>query len=400
MNAPAISPLTPSAKCPLPAPEAPVDVLIVAGEHSGDAHAATLVRELRQQHPGWHIAALGGPALQAAGAQLLFELTAHAVVGVAEVLKHYAFFKNLMEATVAWVAEHRPRAICYVDYPGFNLRLAKRLKALPVKPGLPPLKQLYYIGPQLWAWKQHRRFQMAETLDALAVIFPFETEVYQDTALPVQFVGHPMTLPEFAPSVCYEPNGPLLLLPGSRRQAVSRIAPRLLEAFARYRAAHPEARAVMLYPSEALRDLLTALPEWPTVADAVRLEPVTPNREPIGARAALMSSGTMSLEVALAGIPGAICYVAHPFTYWLGRMLVKVPYLGMANLLLKQAAWPEYLQQTATPDNLRAALETATAPQAHAQAQTHAQLLRQLLGTANASAAQWLIAQLAQAGSA
>jgi lipid-A-disaccharide synthase len=217
-----------------PAPAAGgVDILLIAGEHSGDEHAARLVAGLRAQRPTLRICALGGQQLGAAGAQVIFDLTASSVVGFVEVVKHYGFFKALFAQTLRWIAEHRPRAICLVDYPGFNLRLAASLYAngLAAKAG-GPVKLLYYISPQIWAWKAGRRFPMAKTLDALACIFPFEVECYADTQLPVDFVGHPFLAEDYVAPVRYEASAPLLLLPGSRKQAVQRIWPLLREGYA------------------------------------------------------------------------------------------------------------------------------------------------------------------------
>ena len=169
----------------LPAPEGgPVDVLIIAGEHSGDEHAARLVRDVQAAQPTLRFAALGGPELSEAGAQLLFDLTASSVVGLVEVLKNYSFFKALMEETLRWIGEHRPRAVLFVDYPGMNLRLAAALRGrgLSLKGG-GKIKTLFYISPQIWAWKAKRRFTMARDLDALAVIFPFEVACYAELCL-------------------------------------------------------------------------------------------------------------------------------------------------------------------------------------------------------------------------
>ncbi len=162
-----------------------MDVLVVTGEHSGDEHGARMVRELRAKQPGVTVAALGGPALAAAGAQLLYDLTESSVVGFVEVLKNLPKFRALFAETLRWITEHQPRAVCFIDYPGFNLRLAAALRerGLSVKGG-GKIKTLYYISPQIWAWKAKRRFSMARELDALAVIFPFEVGCYADTTLP------------------------------------------------------------------------------------------------------------------------------------------------------------------------------------------------------------------------
>ncbi|HWA08039.1 MAG TPA: lipid-A-disaccharide synthase [Opitutaceae bacterium] len=371
----------------LPPPAAGrVDLLIVAGEHSGDEHAARLVRELRAKQPGLAVAALGGPQLAAAGAQLLHDLTASSVVGLVEVLRNYSFFRALFAATLEWIGTHRPRAVCFVDYPGFNLRLAAALRerGLSVKGG-GKIQALYYISPQIWAWKAGRRFAMARDLDAMAVIFPFEVKCYADTSLPVEFVGHPFVAPGFTPPVSHDAGGPVLLLPGSRRQAVARIAPALFAGFQ----ALGERDAVVLYPSA---DILAVLRAANPPAN-VRLEPTG---APVAASAVLTTSGTMSMHCALAGIPGAIAYRAHPLTYLLGRCLVRVPYLGIANLLLGEPMYPEFIQGAATPAALAAELRADLHdPQRQARAAALAARLRSLLSVpANGTAADWLMGRL------
>lgn len=375
-----------------------VDLLVVAGEHSGDEHAARMVRDLRARQPALQVAALGGPRLAAAGAQLLFDLTASSVVGLVEVLKHYPFFRALFAETLRWIGEHRPRAVCFVDYPGFNLRVAEALRqrGLSVKGG-GAIRALYYISPQIWAWKAGRRFAMARNLDAMAVIFPFERECYRDTALPVEFVGHPFLAADHAAPLRYDAGGPVLLLPGSRRQAVARIFPVLLAGFR----AFAERPAVVLYPSEDIHDVLrrASPPRGVTLRRAFSLAGDAA-AEPIAASAVLTSSGTMSMHCALAGIPGAIAYRAHPLTYLLGRMLVHVPYLGIANLLLSEPMYPEYLQGAATPGKLAAELRDCVHDSARRERTVAAAArLRELLRVpASGSAADWVLRQLATQG--
>ena len=367
-----------------------VDVLIVAGEHSGDEHGARMVRELRTKQPGLVVAALGGPELAAAGAQLLHDLTASSVVGLVEVLKNYAFFRALFEETLRWIGEHRPRAVCFVDYPGLNLRLAAALRerGLSVKGG-GAIKTLYYISPQIWAWKAGRRFAMARDLDALAVIFPFEVNCYADTALPVEFVGHPFVAAGHAAPVNYDPAGPVLLLPGSRKQAVARIFPALLAGFADYARDRPGTQAVVLYPSDDILAVLRAA----SPPENVRLQKMG---GAVAASAVLTSSGTMSMHCALAAIPGAIAYRANGLTYLVGRMLVKIEYLGIANLLLNEPMYPEFIQGAATPaalaDQLRACRDEAArrARTAEQAGRLHALLRVPATGTA----ADWLARHL------
>lgn len=335
----------------LPPPaQGKVDLLVVAGEHSGDEHAARMVQDLRARQPGLTVAALGGPGLAAAGAQLLFDLTATSVVGLVEVLRHYSFFKALFAETLRWIAEYRPRAVCFVDYPGLNLRLAAALReqGLSVQGG-GAIKLLYYISPQIWAWKAGRRHTMARDLDALAVIFPFETACYADTRLPVEFVGHPFLAAGYRAPVAFDSAGPVLLLPGSRTQAVARIYPDLLAAFARYRAEGGDREAVVIHPSDEIGAVLR---RWnPPHCRLAR------TGEAVAAAAVLTSSGTMSLHCALAGIPGAIAYRTNPITYLLARWWVKLDYIGIANLLLKEPMYPEFIQGAARPEALAAQLQ-------------------------------------------
>jgi lipid-A-disaccharide synthase len=268
------------------------------------------------------------------------------VVGLGEVLRNLAYFRALIEETVRWIDRYRPRAVCFVDNSGVNLRIAEelRLRGISARGG-GSVRTLYYISPQVWASRAARRFDMARNLDALAVIFPFEVGCYADTGLPVEFVGHPFLAPDYRPPVSYDPAGPVLLLPGSRVRAVARIFPALLAGYREFAAGSGRREAVVLYPSAAVRSQLESQP----LPDGVSLRQTG---APLAASAALTSSGTMSMHCALAGIPGAIAYRADLFTYAMARWLVQVPYLGIANILLGEAMYPEYIQGAASPGAL------------------------------------------------
>lgn len=385
----------------LPDPADAPDLLIIAGEHSGDEHAARMIAAALRERPGLKVYALGGPRLREAGAELLFDLTDHSVVGLFEVLKNYSFFKKLFDATTDWVARHRPRAICFVDYPGFNLRLAQALHRQGLsRKGGGPIRLLYYIGPQIWAWKHKRRFRMAALLDALAVIFPFEVACYQDTRLPVTFVGHPFAQDGATLPLSYAAQGPILLLPGSRLTPVRRILPLMLRGLETFLKNNKNHESLIIYPSDAIhRTCQQILAQHPVLSDRVRLIPQSKSPQP--AAAVLTSSGTMSLQVALAGVPGAIVYRAHPLTYMIGRRVVKIPWLGIANILLQRAAWPEYIQGAAQPQALAAELQTClpdtdgTPPPRATQAHDDAEALRTALGgSTGLSASDWLLNQI------
>jgi len=373
------------------------DMLVVAGEHSGDQQAARMVKKLLTQHPDLRIAALGGDALAKAGAQLLFDLTSSSVVGIVEVIRNYRFFRDIMGETIHWIDTYRPKVVCLVDYPGFNLRLAEKLHRLGISQmGGGEIKVIYYISPQIWAWKAKRRFTMARYLDALAVIFPFEVDCYKDTDLKVSFVGHPFVETNYESPVVWKPSGPLLLLPGSRKIAVSRIAPLLFKGYSHYLKEGGTVNAVVLYPSDTIKDLLSSiLSKFPDLSGKVTL---TRQENIADARGVLTSSGTMSLNCALAGIPGAIAYRANPITYRLGRILVKIPYIGINNLLLDEAMYPEFIQGAATPKKLAAEIVSVLESNERLkETQTKAERLHSILTQSSArDSAGWVVQQLTE----
>ena len=369
------------------------DVLIVAGEHSGDEQAARMVERLNEINPELNICALGGCALKRRGAQVLYDMTKLSVVGLVEVLKNLSHFKALLRATLNWIKAYKPKAVCFVDYPGFNLHLASMLKeeGLSSKGG-GDIRLLYYISPQIWAWKARRRFKMAELLDSLAVIFPFEPKYYADTSLNVEFVGHPFIAGSYESKVFYDKDSPMLFLPGSREIAVGRIFPVMLKTL---RLMEGE-EAVVPYPSGGILAVLEkTLKKFPDVAPRVRLRRIGDEGR-IGAKAVLMSSGTISLSACLEGIPGAIVYKANPLTYAVGRMVVSIKYLGISNILLDRPAWPEFIQGAARPKAIARRLgECIHSPEVIAQTQSDAKLLREKLTAKNdMNAAQWLLKNL------
>ena len=325
-------------------PDGQVDLLVVAGEVSGDEHGSELVSGLFKRQPDLTISAVGGGELEKKGAHLVYPLVDHAVVGFFEVIKNYQIFKQIFSATIQWIKKFQPRTVLLIDYPGFNLRLAKELKKLGLsRKGGGDILVLQYISPQLWAWKPKRRFVMEKILDGLGVIFPFEVACYEDTNLPVSFVGHPFVQPGYQNSISYDPKGPLLILPGSRVQPVQRILPVFLDTVSELLKDFPDLEIVLPVPDLTIRNLADHLLSLRSnLKGRVR---VVIGKAGINARAALMSSGTMSLSCAIAGIPGVIAYRAHPLTYLLGRTLIRIPHLGMANILLADdPPYPEFLQ--------------------------------------------------------
>ena len=328
-----------------------VDILVIAGEHSGDEHAAVMVKQLLLNCPELKVAAIGGPQIEAAGAQLLFDLTDLSVVGFFEVLKHYKYFKKLFSAVLKWIIKYKPRAVVFVDYPGFNLRLAKALnKAGIAKKSGGDTQLLYYISPQIWAWKEKRKYEMAELLDGLSVIFPFEVECFSDTNLETTFVGHPFLQSKQDCELIYDPEGKILLLAGSRIANVKRVLPLLLNSYSCYLKKYNSKEAILIFPSDTIyEEIKVVLDSFPDLKDKIQ---IVRNDGSISASAVLTTSGTMSLRCGLAGIPGRIVHAVNMFSYVLGRMLLTIPYIGIANLLLNKPFYPEFIQGKARPEVL------------------------------------------------
>jgi lipid-A-disaccharide synthase len=329
-----------------------VDLLIIAGEHSGDELAAHMVKHLLEKHPQLKVAALGGEKLKQSGAKLVFNMVDHSVMGLVDVIKNYSFLKRLFNNTLDWIEKYQPKHICFVDYPGFNLRLAKVLKAKQLsRKGGGDIGLHYYVSPQIWAWKSQRRFKMAKVLDSLGVLFPFEKKWYSDTNLPVTYLGHPFAEKDYPLPVEYDPNGTILLLPGSRIKSIEVIAPTIFKAFQQIVLEDDSLNGVVLYPSQQVeRYLKTLLESYPALTDKVSL--VKNDSVKLKVKGAIMSSGTISLSMALASVPGVIMYKLSNLNYALVRILIKVRFIGLANLILDQSIYPELLQKEATVDNI------------------------------------------------
>ncbi|MBN1556739.1 MAG: lipid-A-disaccharide synthase [Lentisphaerae bacterium] len=332
--------------------------LIIAGEVSGDMRAAGLVRALKARDPETACFGIGGPRMRAAGVETLYDVDAMAVMGLPEVLRRLPFFHTVFHRLLRLAAERRPDAVVLVDYPGFNLRFAERAHAL-------GLRTIYYICPQVWAWHRSRIPRMARTVDRLLAIFPFEPAVFEGTGLRVDFVGHPLV--DEARAAREQPALPLpwpgeprvALLPGSRRQEVERILPPLWAAAARLEARRPGLGFLVAAASPAMdrciRKCIAAQRAGPSRWTVVTGESLQILRQ---ARAAMVASGTATVEAALMGCPMIVVYRTAPLTYLLARHLVKVPHVGMVNLTAGARICPEFIQHEARP----AALADALAP--------------------------------------
>jgi len=331
------------------------NLLVIAGEDSGDMHAADVIRALKEKRPDLTFWGIGGDKLRAEGMELLRHTREMDVLGIAEVLRRYPFFKRTFNEILAEADRRRPAAALLVDYPGFNLRLARELK----KSGI---KVLYYVCPQVWAWNRGRIPKMAEILDRLMVIFPFEVDVFKGVGLRVDFVGHPMVdeLREFrekeAVPLPWTGEKKIALLPGSRRQEILHILPRLLAAAQRIEQSSPEVSFLIPVPErrvalvEALLQKARRAPRRVSVLAGQAREVLKQ------ADAAFVASGTATLEAALLRCPTVLVYRGSFLNYLFARALIRIPWLGIANIVSGKEIMPECLQQQMRPLRLTTAL--------------------------------------------
>lgn len=325
----------------------PLHVFIVSGEASGDAHGADLMERLVRLEPGIRFDGLGGPRMSALSEGGIEDWSGQAVIGVVDVLRNYGYFAGKMRRIVDAIGRERPDALVLIDYPGFNLRLAGRIRR-----ECPGVRIIYYISPQVWAWNRGRIPRMARMLDLMLCIFPFEEGLYEEHGLPTEFVGHPM-VDRLTPLRSESPreDGLVALLPGSRRREVERIFPVMLGA-ARLLVTDG-LRFEATVPREDLADGMRRLvADSGLPASAMRVSVGRATDLMRGASAGLVASGTATLEAAFFGLPFALVYRVPWATYWPARLLIRVPYLGMVNILAGRAVVSEYIQGRATPGNL------------------------------------------------
>jgi lipid-A-disaccharide synthase len=311
-------------------------------------HGAAVARALRERWHDVRLLGLAGPEMQEAGVRPIVPFDRLSVLGFAEVIRHLPFFIRLMRRAVRTLAEGVD-LVLPIDYPGFNLRLAQRAakRHIPV---------LYYIAPQVWAWHRSRAGKLASVADRLAVILPFEEAVFAEHGASVRFVGHPLAdrdlaLPSrsvFCDDLALDPDRRILaLFPGSRVQEVERHLPVFLDAARAVVDARWHVQPVIARSTNVSAAAYGTPPFPMTVAGDALLH---------HAHAALVKSGTTTLQTALAGVPMVISYRTHPATFWLARRLVEVDHVGLANLVAGRRVAPELLQDDATPDQLANAL--------------------------------------------
>ncbi len=362
------------------------DLLIVAGEASGDLHGARLLAELAKLVPEVRAFGLGGDELSAAGLDPVAHISEISVVGITEAFKILRRAHQIFRRLLAEVDRRQARWAVLIDSPDFNLRLAKQLKARGVR-------VVYYISPQVWAWRRRRVYTIRKVVDKMLVVFPFEAEFYHRYQVDATFVGHPLIdevprLPQVwdgVPPGGGAPRGPfeVALLPGSRNSEIERILPALLAGAELLAEQLPVRLSLIRAPTIPRWKLEAAL-----AAASVDVEVVSENRFEAVARShlALCAAGTATVEVALVGTPMIVVYKISRWTYLTARLLAHAPYASMVNLLLEREAVPELIQHRAEPEIIcRQAAGLLTDPgKIHAMRAALGQL-RGLLGEPGAS---------------
>ncbi|MCP4402215.1 MAG: lipid-A-disaccharide synthase [bacterium] len=325
-------------------------IMIVTGEASGDLHGAHLVHALKKQLPSAETSGVGGIHLQEEGIRLLSSSDELAVVGVVEVIKKIKTVFQVYKRLSRYLKEQRPDLLILVDYPEFNLRLARVAK----KFGVPIV---YYISPQVWAWRSGRVKLIQRLVKKMIVIFPFEREFYQQHGVDVEWVGHPLSesvktslsRDEFCQQHQLDPVLPIVgLLPGSRESEVERLLPVMAEAAQRLHAQNPAIQFVLPLAS-SLENSLLLKDSLPPFVHLIRRQ----TYETIHAADLIVTaSGTVTVETAILETPMVITYIVSPFTYWLGRKLIKVPFIGMVNLIAGKEVAAELIQKMVTPERI------------------------------------------------
>lgn len=312
-------------------------------------HGASLARALRARIPGVRLIGLGGPRMATEGVELLADLDDLAVMGLVEVLSRLRFFLALRRRVFAALESERVDLVIPIDYPGFNLRLARRART-------DGRKVLYYVAPQVWAWHESRAADLARDTDRIAVILPFEEDFLRDRGASATFVGHPL-LDEIEPpadrsgwmiDAGLAPDRPLLaLMPGSRRQELDRHLALFIETAQRVMASRPETQVMIGAPSGMPDAAYRGVP-FPVTRDFRGLL--------AHATAALVKSGTTTLETALAETPFVVAYRLNPISYQIARRMVRVPHIALANLVADDRVVPEFIQDDASPESLSTSL--------------------------------------------
>ena len=322
-------------------------VYVVAGELSGDAHGAGLLRALQEMAPGVEIHGAGGPEMaEVAGNGLQDWVEDAAVMGVWEVLKRYGWFKQRFAEMLAALKEFKPDLLLLVDYPGFNLRFAEA-----VRRECPAIRIVYYISPKVWAWNKRRIPVMARVLDEVLCLFPFEPPIFEKAGLKATFVGNPLVdeLEEMRIPAVQRDDSLVGLFPGSREREIARLFPLMIESAKWLKSWNPALAFEVPAASAKLAEQIRGLMKQARVGDLITVTDGGSHSLMQRATCAVIASGTATLEAGYYGLPYCLVYRMAPLTYLLAKLLVKIELIGLVNILAGQEIIEELIQARAEP---------------------------------------------------
>lgn len=332
-------------------------IFISTGEASGDMHAGNLIKKINQLEPNIIFSGMGSKAMRAAGANIIIDSTDLAVIGGIEVLYHLKKILHAMNTIKQVLRNNRPDLLILIDYPGFNLRLAKIAKRMGIK-------VLYYISPQIWAWHQSRVKKIRKYVDIMAVVFPFEVKFYREANVPVTLVHHPlldtvkvsMDKKTTQNTFGIDPQKITIgLFPGSRKNEIKYLLPVMLHAAVLLKNKYPHSQFVLpLASSLSESDVKPYLEQVSTNVSIIKNQPY--NLANI-CDAIIATSGTVTLEIALLSIPMVIVYKLTNLTYWIVKQIIKIPYIGLCNIVAEKKIVPELIQHEATAQNIATTIE-------------------------------------------
>lgn len=349
-------------------------LFIVTGEASGDFLAARLITLVQQKNPYCAFTAVAGPSVKATGARILLDHQGVNVMGIFEVVKHLRAIWEGLQKIKQFLQENKPDLVILVDFAGFNLKVAKIAKTLKI-----PV--LFYVSPKIWAWNAKRIHKIKKYVDHMAVLFPFEVDIYKKAGIPVTFVGHPL-VDVVQPARSERREYPLIaFLPGSRKQEIRALMPTFIASAKRIKTTIPKAQFILpIAPGLSEKDFVQydmsdiSLTEKP-VRDVLQT-----------ADTAIVCSGTATLETALAEVPMVIVYKLNRISYWIARMLLKIRFIGLCNIVADELVVPELIQDAANPENIsNAILDYLQNAEIYEKTREKLKSVRDQLGGKNAS---------------
>ena len=355
-------------------------ILISAGEASGDLHAGAVTRAIRQLDPSAEVFGMGGDCMRDAGGEVLFDIKDHSVMGFVEVLKKLPDIWKLRSSFISLMDSRKPDVLLTIDYPGFNMRLAKLAKERGIK-------VVSFIAPSAWAWRPSRAAGVVKVVDKIASIFPFEYDLYKSYGADIEFVGHPL-VDTVKPSLPREeaerlagkrPGHPLvLLMPGSREMEIQRLLPVMLDGARLLKKKRPDIDFAMPRAATIARERLESFIKGSgldiTVTEGNNYDVMSV------ADFAIATSGTVTLEAALCGLGCEILYRSSPLSFWIAKQVVEIPNIGLPNIVAGRLIEPELLQDDCTPEKIAATALQLLEPARYEQLQKDLQEVKEKLG--------------------